>query len=375
MLMLCIIKPFCKASTWELMMKTKLLGRMFVCFLSFWVFSAFAVSIEELLPDERNNVEIFQKFSPKVVYVHRLANRATNDNSKSPVKAGAGSGIIWDDKGHIVTNFHVIKGADHLAVSIGKVTVPARVIGAEPRKDIAVLAVTSPKALALLQSYVPFELIHSRDLIVGQKALAIGNPFGLDHSLTIGAISALGREVPGIGGVTIHEMIQTDASINPGNSGGPLLDSKGRLIGLNTVIYSNTGSSAGIGFAVPADEIERIVPQIIQHGRVVLAGIGIQKIDAGIASRLGVTKGILIAEVLPNTPAAAVGLRGTYRDYRGHIRLGDVITAVDGHPVDNYDALYNILVKVKVSDVITVTVKRQGQPINYKIKTIDIAAL
>ena len=357
------------------MMKIKLVGRLFVCFWGFFAFSAFAVSLDELLPDERNNVEIFQKFSPKVVYVHRLAKVTKDSNTRSPVTAGAGSGIIWDDKGYIVTNFHVIKGADHLAISIGKLTVPARVIGAEPRKDIAVLAVASPKALELLKSYTPFELIHSRDLMVGQRALAIGNPFGLDHSLTIGVISALGREVPGIGGVTIHEMIQTDASINPGNSGGPLLDSKGRLIGLNTVIYSNSGSSAGIGFAVPADEIERIVPQIIKHGRVVLAGIGIQKIDPGVASRLGVTKGILIAEILPHTPAAAVGLRGTYRDSRGHISLGDVIIAVNGHPVDNYDALYNILVKVRVNDVVTVTVKRHGQPINYKIKTIDIAAL
>lgn len=345
-----------------------------VSFLSLLIWSsAYAVSTSELLPNERNNVEIFQKFSPKVVYVHRLASTGSHLRKKAQVKAGAGSGIIWDDKGHIVTNYHVIKGADHLAVSIGKLTVPAKVIGAEPRKDIAVLSVSSPEALNLLKSYLPFELVHSRDLLVGQKVLAIGNPFGLDHSLTIGVISALGREVPGIGGVTIREMIQTDASINPGNSGGPLLDSRGRLLGLNTVIYSNSGSSAGVGFAVPADDIERIVPQIIKNGRVVLAGIGIRKMDPGIAARLGISKGILIAETLPGTPARAVKLRGTYRNYRGHIVLGDVLVAVNGHPVDNYDVLYNLLSNIMVNETITITIKRDGRQINYKLKTIDIA--
>lgn len=354
-------------------MRNKRLGNVFVLVLSLVVGSAFAVTIDTLLPNERNNVEIFQKFSPKVVYVHRLANADSRSGSAAKVNAGAGSGIIWDDKGHIVTNYHVIKGAQNLAISFGKLTVSAKVIGTEPRKDIAVLKVSAPKALDLLKSYTPFEIIHSRDLLVGQKALAIGNPFGLDHSLTIGVISALGREVPGAGGVTIREMIQTDASINPGNSGGPLLDSKGRLIGLNTVIYSNTGSSAGIGFAVPADDIERIVPQIIKNGRVVLAGIGIQRIEPGVAERLGVKKGILIAETLSGTPASHAGLRGTYRDNRGHISLGDIIVALNGHPVKNYDALYNLLTDIKVSDQVTVSVLRHGKLLNYKMKTIDIA--
>ena len=220
------------------------------------------------------------------------------------IPAGAGSGIIWDAEGHIVTNYHVINGADNLAISIGKLTVPAKVIGAEPRKDIAVLAIKSPKALELLKSYVSFELAHTNELMVGQKTIAIGNPFGLDHSLSVGVISALGRQVPGAGGVTIREMIQTDTSINPGNSGGPLLDSKGRLIGLNTAIYSNSGSSAGVGFAVPADDIARIVPQIIKNGRVVLSGIGIHWVGPNISKRLGIKKGILVGDVLPHTPAA-----------------------------------------------------------------------
>lgn len=351
-------------------MQSKILISIFFS-LSCLIQTGFASPVDELLPNEKNNVEIFQKFSPKVVYIHRFANVG---HTKSRKRAGAGSGIIWDDKGHIVTNFHVIKGADDLAVSIGKITVPAKVIGTEPRKDIAVLAITSPKALNLLKSYVPFELIHSKDLLVGQKALAIGNPFGLDHSLTIGVISALGRQMPGIGGVTIREMIQTDASVNPGNSGGPLLDSKGRLIGLNTSIFSNSGSSAGVGFAVPADDIERIVPQLIKNGRVVLAGIGIARVEPRLAARLGVSKGILIADVLPQSPAAAMGLRGTHRDYMGRIRVGDVIISVNGHPVDNYDVFYNILNDVKVGSTITLTVKRQGKIQTMKVKTIDIAS-
>ncbi|ASQ45570.1 Putative serine protease HtrA [Legionella clemsonensis] len=338
------------------------------------MFPSYSTTLDELLPNERNTVEIFQKFSPKVVYVHRLATVLNHSYERMQVLAGAGSGIIWDAQGHIVTNFHVINGADNLTVSIGKLTVPAKVIGAEPRKDIAVLAIKSPKALELLKSYTPFELAPTNELLVGQKTIAIGNPFGLDHSLTVGVISALGRQVPGAGGVTIRDMIQTDTSINPGNSGGPLLDSKGRLIGLNTAIYSNSGSSAGVGFAVPADDIARIVPQLIKHGRVVLSGVGIQVVEPHIAKRLGIDKGLLVADVLPHTPAAQAKLRGTLRDSWGRIHLGDVIVAINGHPVKNYDAFYNILVDIKVGDQITLTILRNGKELNFKMKTIDIAA-
>lgn len=337
-------------------------------------FSSYGTTLDELLPNERNTIEIFQKFSPKVVYIHRLTTVVSRLNKRSHIPAGSGSGIVWDAQGHIVTNFHVINGADTLSIGIGNITVPAKVIGAEPRKDIAVLAIKSPKALKLLKSYIPFELAHTNDLLVGQKTIAIGNPFGLDHSLSVGVISALGRQVPGAGGVAIKDMIQTDTSINPGNSGGPLLDSKGRLIGLNTAIYSPSGSSAGIGFAVPADDIERIVNQIIKNGRVVLAGIGIQWVGPSISKRLGIKKGILISEVMPGTPAAFAGLHGTIRDQWGRIKLGDIIVALNGHPVTNYDSLYNILSDIKVGAVINVTVTRAGKRINYRMKTIDIAA-
>lgn len=337
---------------------------------------SFAGKLDGMLPSERNTIDVFQKTSPKVVYVHRMKSVPTRSHQPSKmVQSGTGSGIIWDNQGHIVTNFHVIKGADHFSITIGNMTVPAKVIGAEPRKDIAVLQLSSSKAIAALKSFKPLEIGHTHDLIVGQKAMAIGNPFGFDHSLTIGVISALGRQVPGVGGVTIHDMIQTDASINPGNSGGPLLDSAGRLIGLNTLIFSQSGASAGVGFAVPADDIVRTVTQIVAHGRVQLAGIGIQPVEPKIAARYGVKQGILIADVLKNTPALAAGLRKTHRSNMGRMILGDVIVGVNGHPVQNYDALYNLLNGMKVGENITLTVVRDGQRIYHRIKTIDVAAL
>jgi S1-C subfamily serine protease len=335
----------------------------------------FSLNLDTLLPDERNTIEVFQKTSSKVVYVHRLATVTNRSLQKSHVPDGAGSGIIWDDKGHVVTNFHVINGADDLAITLGNMTVPAKVIGTEPRKDIAVLEIKSPQALKYLKSYKPFDIVHLNDLIVGQKAIAIGNPFGLDHSLSKGVISALGRQVPGIGGVTIHNMIQTDTPINPGNSGGPLLNSAGQLIGLNTMIFSRTGASAGIGFAVPADDIQRIVTQIISHGRVILSGIGIQRVEPNIAKKLGVKKGILIAGVIPNTPAQHANLRGTHKDSWGRVVVGDVIVAINAHPVANYDNLYHMLSEIKVGQQVTLSIQRGNKQMDVKVKTIDIAAL
>lgn len=355
-------------------MKFKRFLSFLLCWASFLAFPAYSIAVNELLPNEKNTIEIFQKYSPKVVYVHRLTTVLNNAYEPMQVPGGAGSGIIWDAKGHIVTNFHVINGAEHLAISMGKLTVPAKVIGTEPRKDIAVLAIKSPKALALLKTYVPFEMATISELMVGQKTIAIGNPFGLDHSLSVGVISALGRQVPGIGGVTIRDMIQTDTSINPGNSGGPLLDSKGRLIGLNTAIFSSSGSSAGVGFAVPADDIAHLVPQIIKNGRVVLSGIGIQWVGPSMSKRLGIKKGILVGDVLQHTPAADAGLRGTHRDGWGRLHLGDIIVGLNNHSVKNYDALYNLLTTIRVGEKIKVRVLRQGKEVDFKMKTIDIAA-
>lgn len=335
----------------------------------------YSANLDSLLPNERNTVEIFQNASPKVVYVHRLATVTNRSSQKKNVPNGAGSGMIWDDKGHIVTNYHVIKGADNLAITLGNMTVPAKVIGTEPRKDIAVLQIKKPQALAYLKAYKPFTIVRLNELMVGQKAIAIGNPFGLDHSLSTGVISALGRKVPGIAGVTIRNMIQTDTPINPGNSGGPLLNSAGQLIGMNTMIFSRTGASAGIGFAVPADDIDKVVTQIIKHGRVVLSGIGIQQVEPHLAYKLGIKKGILIADILPNTPAAHLKLHGTHKDAWGRLVLGDVIIALNAHPVDNYDVLYNLLTDIKVGEKVTVSIQRGKKRIDVTMKTIDIAAL
>lgn len=335
----------------------------------------YSVNLDQFLPDERNSIEIFQKSAPKVVFVHRIARVYNRSYDKIvDVKNGAGSGILWNNQGYIVTNFHVVKDTDKLAVTMGNITVPVKILGVEPRKDIAVLKITSPQALEKLKDFQPFELTRTNELLVGQKVLAIGNPFGLDHSLSTGVISALGRQVSGIGGVKIRDMIQTDAPVNPGNSGGPLLDSAGRLIGMNTMIVSGSGTSAGVGFAVSAEDLERIVQQIIKYGRVILAGIGIQRVEGNIAAQLGVNHGVLIADVLANTPAAKVGLHGTYRNHWGTIILGDIIVGMNGHPVKNYDELYNLFSNMKVGESISLTVIRQGKEMTFKMKTIDIAA-
>ena len=352
------------------------LNRFLMSFIliSFPFISHYANSAGDLLPSEQNTIHVFQKASPNVVYVQRLKNVASRTSKRTQILEGAGSGIVWDSAGHIVTNFHVIYGADKLAVTVGKITVPAQIIGVEPRKDIAVLAVKSSQALKALSAIKSFEMAPTRKLLVGQTVIAIGNPYGFDHSLSTGVISALGRQFPGVGGVSIHDVIQTDAAINPGNSGGPLLDSQGRLIGLNTAIYSQSGASVGIGFAIPSDDIVRVANQIIQHGRVVLSGIGIERADPAIAKRLGVQNGILIANIIPNTPAAKAGLMITKQNRWGQTELGDIVVAINSHKVRNYDSFYNELSAIGIGEEISVTVLRHGQRVTRKMKTIDIAA-
>jgi S1-C subfamily serine protease len=341
----------------------------------FQAFTVYSANVNALLPDEQNTVKVFHDASPKVVYVHRLATVTNRSFQKMQIPDGAGSGIVWNNLGYILTNYHVIKGADNLAITLGNLTVPVKVVGAEPRKDIAVLKIQSPQALALLKQFKPFEIVPLPELMVGQKAIAIGNPFGLDHSLSKGVISALGRKVPGIGGVTIHNMIQTDAPINPGNSGGPLLNSAGQLIGMNTMIYSRSGASAGVGFAVPADDINRVVSQIIKNGRVVLSGIGIQSVPPHIAYKLGIHRGILIADVIRNTPAEKAHLHGTHQDSWGRVVLGDIIVALNGHTIPNYDVLYNMLTEIKVGEPVTLSILRGHKQMDVKMRTIDIAGV
>lgn len=290
--------------------------------------------------DEKNTIAVLQRTSASAVFVTQ--SRVVIDHFAGralEVPAGSGSGFVWDQQGHVVTNFHVVGRAERLSVTLNdQRSFPARVVGVEPRKDIAVLRIDAPKD-ALKPVPLPDKSLR---LEVGQKVIAIGNPFGLDHTVTTGIISALGREVEGAGGVTIREIIQTDAAINPGNSGGPLLDSSGRLIGMNTMIYSRSGAWAGIGFAVPVQTIQRIVPQLIEHGKVETVGLGI-RIDPQqrLEQRAGL-RGVVVIGALPGSSAEKAGLRGVRQTPTG-IAIGDVIVGLDGKRIDDYDDLYNAL--------------------------------
>jgi S1-C subfamily serine protease len=284
------------------------------------------------------------------------------------VPAGAGSGFVWDTDGHIVTNYHVVADAERLTVTLhDQQTFEAKVVGTEPRKDIAVLRINAPKELLVPIDRYPGAF----NLEVGQKVVAIGNPFGLDQTLTTGIVSALGRQVDGIGGVKIREMIQTDAAINPGNSGGPLLDSSGRLIGMNTMIYSRSGSSAGIGFAVPGKTINQIVPQLIKTGRVEQVGLGVE-IDPQqrIERRLGIA-GLVVIATVPGSSAQKAGLHGLERTIRG-IKLGDVIVAIDGKPVKTYDDLYALMDGRRPGEQVKVKLVRDQKTLELQLTLVAL---
>ncbi|RMD80085.1 MAG: PDZ domain-containing protein [Lentisphaerae bacterium] len=319
-----------------------------------------------LLEDERNTISIFEKNARSVVYITNKALRRdffTLDVMAIP--QGTGSGFVWDKKGHIVTNFHVIQGAAIISVTLAdRTTWEAKVVGTAPNKDLAVLKIDAPAVK--LHPLVPGD---SSTLKVGQKVLAIGNPFGLDQTLTVGIVSALGREIKSVTNRTIHNVIQTDAAINPGNSGGPLLDSRGRLIGINTAIYSPTGTNAGIGFAVPVNTIIRIVPQLIRYGRVIRPSLGINVINEAIAKRLGIP-GIIIHSVIPGSGAAKAGLRGLSRDAYGRLVLGDIIVGIDGKKVTNLDELSYILESHKVGDEVELLVIRNKDLYKVKVKLV-----
>lgn len=282
------------------------------------------------LPEaERHRIELFDKASRSVVYITTLAVQAdlfSRNVGQTPV--GSGSGFVWDRQGHIITNYHVIRDADAARVTLfDRTTYAARLIGVAPEKDLAVLRIEADT-----DALQPIPIGESSALRVGQDVLAIGNPFGLDQTLTTGVISALGREIESLARLPIRGCIQTDAAINPGNSGGPLLDSAGRLIGVNTQIYSPSGGSAGIGFAIPADEVNWVAPELIHHGRLRRPTLGVQLADPSTERRLGLT-GSLVLEVIRGSGAAEAGLRSTRRDRFGQIELGDLITSIDGTPI------------------------------------------
>ena len=311
----------------------------------------------DLAPEEKATIELFDRDSPSVVYITSLAQRrGLFGLNVFEVPQGTGSGFVWDKEGHVVTNFHVIVEANALKVTLfDHTTWDATVVGAAPGKDLAVLQISAPP-----RKLTPIMVGTSKDLRVGQRVFAIGNPFGLDYTLTTGIISALGRTIPAFNNRTIDGVIQTDAAINPGNSGGPLLDSAGRLVGVNTQIASPSGGSAGIGFAVPVDTVNDVVPQIIAHGKVVTPILGIQPLDDSVARQLR-QEGVIIGNIVKGSGAAEAGLHGTVVDADGNIELGDVITRIDGHAVKSYNDLMNVLEKHKAGDTVPVEYLRDGK--------------
>ncbi len=317
----------------------------------------------ELRGDEKSIIALFKKASPAVVNITALGvERDMFTLNLYQIPQGTGSGFVWDTTGNIITNFHVIQNADAAQVTLAdQSNWKARVVGVAPDKDLAVLKIDAPASKLL-----PIPIGTSRDLQVGQSVFAIGNPFGLDQTLTTGIISALNREIESVTRRPIQGVIQSDAAINPGNSGGPLLDSAGRLIGVNTAIYSPSGASAGIGFAIPVDTVNRIVPELIRSGKITRPGLGIQIADEQIAERLGVT-GVLVVDVARGGAAARAGIQPTRRDRQGRIQLGDVITAIDGKKIESPNDLFLALEKYKVGDGITVTSNRDGRTVQTKV--------
>ncbi|HSD88203.1 MAG TPA: trypsin-like peptidase domain-containing protein [Kofleriaceae bacterium] len=306
---------------------------------------------DKLGADEQGTIDIFEKFSKGVVHVTSLQtarNRMTLDVTEIP--QGTGTGFCWDQQGHIVTNFHVVQGGDKASVTLNDgTTYPATIVGTAPDKDIAVLHIDAPA-----NKLVPLPIGQSATLKVGMTVLAIGNPFGLDQTLTTGVISGLGREIKSVSGRPITDVIQTDASINPGNSGGPLLDSSGRLIGINTAIYSPSGANAGIGFAVPVDTVNNIVPQLLQHGKIVRPGLGINIVGDQLAQAKGID-GVIILQVMPGGAADHAGVVGIQSTPDGNV-VGDIIIGIDGKDVHKSTDLFKAIDAHKPGDTVDVTV-------------------
>ncbi|MGC1954591.1 MAG: trypsin-like peptidase domain-containing protein [Gammaproteobacteria bacterium] len=313
----------------------------------------------DLAGDEQTAIEIFRRVSPSVAFITTAGWRFDLwSRNVQQVPQGTGSGFVWDHHGHIVTNYHVIQNVAAAQVRLSNQRVYKSVlVGASPEHDLAVLRISVPTG-----GLEPGPIGASSDLQVGQKVFAIGNPFGLDHTLTSGVISALDRAIPTEQGSTIEHLIQTDAAINPGNSGGPLIDSAGRVIGVNTAIFTLSGAYAGIGFAVPIDTVNRVVPQIIAFGRYVRPSLGITVDDAvseALTEELEV-RGVLVVSVNPGSPAAAAGLRGTRLTSDGRIIPGDVIQSINGKPVRTSNELFGLLDDYTVGDTVQVTIYRAG---------------
>lgn len=321
----------------------------------------------DLAQDEKTAVEIFKNVSRSVVYISSIELRRDFFSLNIyEIPKGTGSGFIWDNEGRIVTNFHVIGDASRIEVILADNTRwKAVLVGAAPDKDLAVLKISAPS-----EKLRPIPIGDSRNLLVGQRVFAIGNPFGLDQTMTSGIVSALGREIQSVTGRTIQGVIQTDAAINPGNSGGPLLDSAGRLIGVNTAIFSPSGASAGIGFAVPVEVVNRVVPEIIRHGRIIRPGIAVTIAHQRLAERLGI-EGVLVINVQKGSSAETAGLRGT-RQQGAEIILGDVIVSINNKEIKSYDDLRNEFDKYKVGDVVNIEILRDGKGLTIPVKLEEV---
>jgi len=320
----------------------------------------------DLADSEKTTIALFEQAAPSVVYIFTRVDAPISGFGSSQGRTGAGSGFVWDQAGHMVTNFHVVEGAVRVGVKLdsGR-TVPATVIGRSPDHDLAVIRVENMR-----ERLQPITVGASADLKVGQTVFAIGNPFGLDRTLTTGIISALNRRLPTASGREVAGVIQTDAAINPGNSGGPLLDSAGRLIGVNTAIISESGQFAGIGFAVPVDVVNRVVPLLIRDGRVPRAGIGIVVAPEEVNARLGI-EGVIVARVAPGTPAARSGLRGL--DPQAG-KVGDVIVTVGGKTVRTLAEVAAEFEAAGVGREVELGIMREGRRETLRVLVIDLNA-
>lgn len=323
--------------------------------------------INAITEDEKNTIEVVKRNVNSVVFVTNIQYVRDFFFGSQKVARGTGTGFIWDLRGHIVTNFHVIEDGDVFAITCpDQRTYKAKLVGKESAKDIAVLKITER-----IEKLVPVKVGSSKGLMVGQKVVAIGNPFGFDHTVTTGIVSALGRHIEGYGGITIRNMVQTDASINPGNSGGPLLNSDGELIGMNTMIFSKTGTSTGIGFAVPVDTIKKIVPQIIKYGKVIRPGIGVSFLPDKYARTLEI-EGAAIIEVPRGSIAYREGIRGVSRNRYGRIVFGDILVGIDNIKISSYDDLYNTLDSYRIGDPVTLILKRNERKRKVKMRLVKI---
>jgi len=313
--------------------------------------------------EESATIALFEHAAPSVAFINTATYRHdywTRDITEIP--RGSGSGFVWDKEGHIVTNFHVIQDADKATVTLSdQSTWDADLVGYAPEKDLAILKIKVPRS-----KLVPIPVGTSEDLLVGQSVYAIGNPFGLDQTLTTGIISALGREIKSRTGTPIRDVIQTDAAINPGNSGGPLLDSQGKLIGVNTAIYSPSGAYAGIGFSIPVDQVNWVVPDLIKYGRVKRLTLGVDLFSQSAVSRAGI-EGAVVSNVKEGSAAEAAGVRGIRRNNRGEIILGDIIIGVNDEKVKTNADLQLALEKYKAGDEVELIVMRDGGKVSLPI--------